>query len=234
MLPCALHTLKDINFTFPIINGTYIQLRLKCLHCLDMGHLIIPNCYKDIVKILYRGTAQLTLRLELIKHIKISVDIIIDRRLGCGHPLELLFVFLQVFIIGSKRVLFHILIEIISLDGVDKIQCYDNGVVAKGNVLGKESIEKILVPAQFLHDEEVMQFIPSLSEVELEVLGTSPSTQRFIEVENGQVGEVRDAGDSFQGVESGEGAIFSREESVEDGVFEEADGESIRFLDTVG
>lgn len=82
----------------------------------------------------------------------------------------------------------------------------------------------------------MMQLVPTLCEMQLQILGASPFPQRFVEMEDGEVGKVRDASDGFEGVESGKGALVvgPGEEGVEDGSFEKADGEAVGFFEGVG
>mmetsp|Transcript_18628 Transcript_18628/g.37660 ORF Transcript_18628/g.37660 Transcript_18628/m.37660 type:complete len:219 (-) Transcript_18628:369-1025(-) len=201
-----------------------------------MRRLILPNRHEHIVQIIDHRPPQLALRLKLIEHVHIPLPIILDRHPRRFHLLQLLFVLLQELIVRRISVFFYFLVQIVRLHGIEEIQENHDEVIPHGNVLGYKPIEELVVSTQLFHDQQMMQFVPTFSEMQFQILGASPFSQRFVEMEDGEVGEVRDASDGFEGVESGEGALVvgPGEEGVEDGSFEETDGEAVGFFDGVG
>ena len=61
--------------------------------------------------------------------------------------------------------LLYLLVEVVRLHGVDEVERHDHSKVPDGDVLRQERIEEVVVSAQLLHDEQVVNLVPALGKV---------------------------------------------------------------------
>lgn len=84
--------------------------------------------------------------LKIIKHIQISLLVVMERNFWGRLSFQFSFMLIQESFIGLVSVFFYDLIEVISLTGGDRIQKDKKPVVNEDNDSRKPTVEPIVIP----------------------------------------------------------------------------------------
>mmetsp|Transcript_32957 Transcript_32957/g.78087 ORF Transcript_32957/g.78087 Transcript_32957/m.78087 type:complete len:230 (+) Transcript_32957:40-729(+) len=192
--------------------GALHQVVLDALHVVVLHEvaqrlpvllLVVADARENIVKRLERrapgGEVPVRVRVrqllhgaERVEQIRVVLDVVLTRDVRDRHAPELLRMLLEERAVRVERVLLDELREVVRRRLRERVHRRDVPVVPKRHGLGERAVHDARVPAQRLHDEQVVQLV-----VRLRVVGAHavahpgvPCAKRFAEVHYGEVREV--------------------------------------------
>mmetsp|Transcript_76135 Transcript_76135/g.152961 ORF Transcript_76135/g.152961 Transcript_76135/m.152961 type:complete len:431 (-) Transcript_76135:216-1508(-) len=156
-----------------------------------------------------------TARLELVKVVHVAAAVVLPGDGGGRQRGQQLRVRIQKFSVRVHRVRLNELREVVRVARAHQPEPHQHPEVQHGGVLREEPVAPQLVSAQALHDEQVVELVPLLGEVHpLDLCAAAPPAEALVQVEHGDVAEVRHARDRFQEPKPLDGPVF--EQQVDD------------------
>mmetsp|Transcript_3111 Transcript_3111/g.4596 ORF Transcript_3111/g.4596 Transcript_3111/m.4596 type:complete len:217 (-) Transcript_3111:256-906(-) len=175
--------------------------------------LILPNVHENIIQVVHLcwpllwGNLDTSVHLfTLSKYSRVKHGIFLVILAGCfwyWHSLQLGFLLSQKLVVRLPCMLFHFLVQVVCELRAEEVNHHHQPVIDKSGGLCEDSIKHFIVPTKLLHDEEVVQLIPTLFEVSLQVVSLTPKAEALVQVQHRHVCEVWYSGHSFQSVKAG-------------------------------
>mmetsp|Transcript_12494 Transcript_12494/g.31551 ORF Transcript_12494/g.31551 Transcript_12494/m.31551 type:complete len:367 (-) Transcript_12494:1713-2813(-) len=194
-------------------NGLFLELLgqlvlLAALHGELVLHLVVPDVAEHVVEAPARRPA-LHVRVvgEGVQHVDVAAEVVRDRHEGRRQLLQLLLVLTCKLLVRVDGVPLHEHGELVGQLGGHGKEGAEQPEVEHRCMLRQEAVAPGLVPAEGLHDHEVVHFVPLLRKVHLAHghAGAEPA-EALVEVHHADVRHVRHARHLLQEPEALDGA----------------------------